>query len=190
MPSGKAFAFVAAVFLVAAGCSVPPGSPKQGGVNKSEDHRILSWPPPSPPRPQSSAAAGLQKMIVSGYGIAYKTEKKGTTNADHVGWGPKFDDGEWVLPYNLFTIKGAGACYVENQFEVVYHDSNSTEIRALPDRQDHVVMIQSQSDGSYRATFDCSGGQVRLLGQNYALKTDGWYLDGVLVHAFATTNSQ
>ena len=92
MPNGKEFVFVAAVFLVGAACSVPADSPKQGSAIKSEGHRIPSWPPPSPPRPQSSDA-GLQKMIVSGYGIAYKTEKKGTSNADHVGWGPKFDAG-------------------------------------------------------------------------------------------------
>jgi hypothetical protein len=174
MPPRTGFAFAAALFLVNAGCSVPGQS--------------RSWPPPSPAKPEPSASGGSQKLVIKGYDIVYKNEKKGTAMSDHVGWGPRFDAGEWVIPYDLFTMKAAGACYVQNQFEVVYHDPSTTVIRALPDHQDNVVFIDSH-EGSFRQTFDCSGGRVRVLGKTYTLKTDGWYLDEVLLHAFAATNS-
>ena len=75
-------------------------------------------------------------------------------------------------------IKAADDCYVDNQYEVFYHDSTSTEVHASPDHKDHVLM----------ATFSCAGAKVRLANRTYLLKPDGWYLDGVLVHPFPKTS--
>ena len=90
------------------------------------------------------------------------------------GWGGILGLGYLELPYDLFAIKKAKECYVENQYEVVFFDDERTVIKLDPDKKDHLIF----------AAVNCAGASIRYGDKTFALKKDGWYRDEKQVRAF------
>ena len=112
--------------------------------------------------------------------------KKG--GRDALGWGPQTTEGEFSLSYDLFAIPASAEGYVENSYEVTHHGKDGTQIRLVRDQGDKVVMMRKTGspDASMKMimTFDYPGARVRCGARTYELQTDGWHLDGKVVHAF------
>lgn len=150
-----------------------------------------AWPPPSPltELPSSTDTITTLRTGSGGHGqgwdYVYRDDRRlGGTEA--LGWGMLIVEGERDLPYNLFSITSVASAFADNSYEVVYHDSNRTRVRIRPERNDKVIMWipDTRRPLNFVDTFSLPGGKVRCGDKTYEIRTNGWFLDGKLVHPF------
>jgi len=145
-----------------------------GGCKKQAD-----WPPQrlsAPPADFVPSTRADIKGVLSIFKDASKTEL--------IGNAIVMRDARWAMGFNLFGIDKAGDGYVESQCEVVYYDDHETLVRADPQHNDSLALVEDDSSGANTWACTYPGAHVRYAGKMYELRHDGWYLDNRLVHAF------
>ena len=147
------------------------------------------WPPE--PLSSNEAATETLKLTNKVNGSSRIFEDPEMTKS-HRGmpWGMNFIQGEFNLPYNLFTITEASSIgFTANQFEVTFFDENSTHIRIDDSQGDRLLLLRSQGSISTEAatlglTDTVPGTKVRFGERIFLLQLDGWYENGKRVHSF------
>jgi len=108
-----------------------------------------------------------------------------------IGQAFVIDQGDFELPFNLFSIEGTDYGYVESQFEILYMDDMRTQVRVTKSAGDHIGIIDQDfnpdSGMSIDFSFTHAGATVRVGDDTYELHEDGWYMAGELVHGFVAT---
>jgi hypothetical protein len=141
-----------------------------------------SWPPKSPAKSPISGFTSSLPSQISGLGQVFKDEGKARNTDWLIGQALLFDEVDYELPFNLFTIEAPRDAYVESQFEVLYFDAHRTQIRAVKAEGDRIALIKGAGSASFACTYP--GAKIRCGGQVYELHTEGWRHNGKLVHAF------
>ena len=147
-----------------------------------------SWPPDSPAKAPIADFKITTSHKFNDWTHVFANEKDAKAKHDPLGMAYLLKEGNFELPFNLFTIKAPDATYVASQFEVLYFGKNKTQIRVVKDKGDRVALIQGKMSNDLGMTFSYGfthpGAKVRCADKIYELHADGWYQDGKLVHAF------
>jgi len=146
-----------------------------------------SWPPKSP---SSSPVEGFEtsnSFSFNDWAHVYMNEEDANAS-NPMGMAYLIKEGNYELPFNLFSIPMAGPNYVESQFEVLYFDDKLTQVQVVEAEGDKVALIKESSSPetgmSTTYAFGFPGAKIRCGDQVYEIHADGWYHNGELVHAF------
>jgi len=153
------------------------------------------WPPARPDTVSSipDSLIGKLQMGSGDFGQGWGYVFRDSAMSRQVGWGPLIASGTLDLPFCLFNIERPIALYAPNQYEVIDFDSSMTRVRIEAASGDQVCMWLDDDRGIFHTPSDAllyAGSRVRLSGQVYELRKDGWYLTGQCVHAFAPDSTE
>jgi hypothetical protein len=190
------YALVAAVLVVGAACAGPAEIEAPAAVEIEELAGIPGvWPPPP-----SEAFTSDSKVPVLGEGDAepkfcgdttiYNDNRLTVAAEGEARVGYVMCDGEFELPYNIFTITTAGDGYVNNAYQVVSFDDSHTRIKMVGS-ENHRLVYEVDPVARYAGLVDFimtptyEGTRVLYNDKIYEIRGDGFYVGDQQVSRFA-----
>jgi hypothetical protein len=188
-------ALVVAVLAAGIACSTTPTETAAVTPEPEEEAPVPGiWPPPeSPAIDQAAKVAELgsdpKNAKFCGDTLVFDDRRMVAAPQGYERVGYIVCDGEFELPFNIFAIAKAGDGYVNNYFEVVAFDGGHTRIK-LDDSKSQGVVYEVDRNAlygnevAYKMTTTYAGTRLLYNSKVYELSTDGWTVDGKLVHSF------
>lgn len=143
------------------------------------------WPPESPrSQPLDDFGGKLESDEIGHvYGSREQYEAADGSSEGSTAWGFVHRKGELTLGFNPFTTDAPQrGYYVESQVEVVYFDDTTAQLRIDPDESDHLLLINNLFNTVPSVVVP--GARLRVGGDVYELREDGWWVDGKRIHPF------
>lgn len=145
------------------------------------------WPPPSPSVEPIPGFSASPQHGFNDWSHVFANASDAEASRNPQGMAYLVKEGDFILPFNIFTITASSKSYVDSQFEVLYCDDTITQIRAVEAKGDRVAIIDggmTESGFNMSYSFATPGAKVRCGMDVYKLASDGWYLNSKLVHSF------
>lgn len=188
---------LAAFLLVSVACSTPQEETEAPPAAAPENEVVSMpgiWPPPESPAIDESTDAvaladGTEKPDFCGDSLVFDDSRMTAAPAGYERVGYVVCGGDYELPFNIFEIEEAADGFVNNFYEVVAFDDNTTRIKVDADKNQGLVMEVDQDaryagTAAYKLAAAYAGTTVSYDGNLYELSEEGWSVGGKLVHAF------